>query len=80
MLNDQISIPLPCSDCLVTWIKADLEYENGTVADADSGLWLHHMVITSLTKKNILCPKNEVGDFFFASGNERTIADLSHAG
>jgi hypothetical protein len=34
----------PCDDCWITAFQGGLEYANGTIANADSGAWLHHMV------------------------------------
>ena len=39
------SITLPCTDCIITWMQADLQYTNGTTANANTGLWLHHTVM-----------------------------------
>jgi hypothetical protein len=61
----------PCTDCLVTWAQAGLEYPNGTVANANNGLWLHHAVFLNTQKPAITC-QSVKGDPFFASGNERT--------
>lgn len=66
----------PCTDCLVTWIQAGLEYPNGTVANADSGLWLHHTVFSNTQRTAIICPQPGSGDQFFASGNERSPANI----
>lgn len=73
-------LPLPCSDCLVTWMQAGLEYPNGTVANADNGLWLHHTVFSMYNKPNAVCKNKGGGDRFFASGNERTPFDLTANG
>jgi len=37
-------IDKPCSDCNILRQVGGLEYVNGTNANIDSGLWLHHMV------------------------------------
>jgi hypothetical protein len=66
----------PCTDCLVTWIQAGLEYPNGTVANADTGLWLHHTVFSNTQRTAIICPASSTGDEFFASGNERTPTNI----
>jgi hypothetical protein len=66
----------PCSDCLITWMQAGLVYPNGTYANANTGMWLHHTVLVSLGKPDAVCG-NEIGaERFFASGNERTIVDI----
>lgn len=61
----------PCNDCFVTWIQAGLEYPDGTEANADTGLWLHHIVTADLRKAPLTCPVHLEGDRFFSSGNER---------
>jgi len=70
----------PCTDCLVTWAQAGLEYPNGTVANANNGLWLHHTVFVNTQKTATICPQGIKGDPFFASGNERTPADICVSG
>jgi hypothetical protein len=67
---------IPCKDCLVTWIQAGLEYPNGTDANANTGLWLHHTVFWNNQRTAIICPQTEAGDQFFASGNERTPVNI----
>lgn len=80
MLGVQAHVPLPCSDCVITWMQAGLEYADGSRADAATGMWLHHTVFSTLTKPNGLCPGQRQGDWFFASGNERTPVDLCESG
>jgi hypothetical protein len=65
----------PCQDCLITFMQAGLEYPNGTVANADTNLWLHHTVFENIRRNMTTCP-GRVGDMFFASGNERTPIDI----
>src|SRR5689334_2601103 len=38
------STPLPCADCLITFMQADLEFTDGTPATASNGMWLHHTI------------------------------------
>lgn len=66
----------PCTDCLVTWIQAGLEYPNGTDANANTGFWLHHTVFSNTNRTAVVCPQSRIGDEFFASGNERTPANI----
>lgn len=33
----------PCEECTIVKIEAGLEYPNGTDANIDSGMWLHHV-------------------------------------
>ncbi len=73
-------VPMPCTDCLITWLQADLEYDDGTVADAETGMWLHHTVFSNTNRQSVVCPAMKHGDRFFASGNERTPASISADG
>lgn len=68
-------VEMPCTDCLITWMQAGLEYANGTTANANTNLWLHHTVFTNLGRAAAVCPGG-YGDEFFASGNERTAVDI----
>jgi hypothetical protein len=72
---------MPCRNCIITWMKAGLTYENGSEANAETGLWLHHVVLTNRGKNRDMrgCGKRR-GDRFFASGNERTEVDLGLSG
>jgi hypothetical protein len=36
-------IPKPCEECVLFRLQAGLEYPNGTSANIDSGMWLHHV-------------------------------------
>jgi len=51
---------MPCSNCYITAMQANIKYTDGREANIDTGAWLHHMV-SSMGIKPI-----------FASGNERT--------
>ena len=67
----------PCRDCFLTWMQMGLEYSDGTTADANTGMWLHHGVMVNRNQTDVVCQRHSYGQRFFASGNERTIADLS---
>jgi hypothetical protein len=67
---------MPCTDCLITFMQAGLTYPNGTYANADTGLWLHHVVLSNLGRPSAVCPTSDSGDRFFASGNERTAINI----
>lgn len=60
-------------------MQAGLEFEDGSKADADTGMWLHHVVFQNLNRKDSMC-RRTAGERFFASGNERTLIDLSSNG
>ena len=68
------SVTMPCTDCLITWMQADLHYVNGTEANTNTGLWLHHTVLANTAQKGLICPENV--ESFYASGNERTAVDI----
>ncbi|KAF2672376.1 hypothetical protein BT63DRAFT_452881 [Microthyrium microscopicum] len=79
----------PCEgDCTIMGMNAGLEYLNGTNANIDSGLWLHHMVLFNngpgredppCANRDVSVPHVTVGatshssERIFASGNERTV-------
>jgi hypothetical protein len=68
----------PCTDCLITFMQADLEYPDGSYANADTGMWLHHAVLVNLNEPDAVCASEP--NRIFASGNERTAADISNNG
>jgi len=61
----------PCTECMVTFMQAGLEYPDGSDANIGNGAWLHHMVMiaTGAGKKDKTCPIP--GERWFSSGNER---------
>ncbi|KAK4665969.1 hypothetical protein QC763_407975 [Podospora pseudopauciseta] len=65
----------PCYDCYLTAVKATLQYPNGTTANTNTSLWLHHVAIMNLVKSSTTCPDG--AEIIFASGNERTEAKIS---
>jgi len=84
----------PCENCYITSMNAGLEYVNGGNANISTGMWLHHMVLLDqgtntwdATCRNspFSLPHFAVGgsgsstERIFASGNERTVFDLSKA-
>jgi hypothetical protein len=75
----------PCEDCLITFMQADLEFPNGSYANADLGMWLHHVVQVDSAVDDTVCGKNVTKrrmapNRFFASGNERSAVHLSAQG
>ena len=67
---------MPCTDCMVTRAQVQLRYGDGSVADEDSGVLLHHLVLSNLARRDGACPERPVGERFFACGSERTVLDL----
>ncbi|KAF2665986.1 hypothetical protein BT63DRAFT_46045 [Microthyrium microscopicum] len=72
--NDQAA-EKPCTDCYITGLRAGLEYPNGTVANTNTGMWLHHAVLYDFGRQDLACATMPYR--FFASGNERSRLDLS---
>jgi hypothetical protein len=73
------NITIGCKDCTITYIQAGLEYPNGTYANANTSLWLHHVVLYNSANLDNVCGDNVLvaGERFFASGNERSPVSLS---
>ena len=72
----ELAVRKPCSDCIITWMQAGLEYPNGTYANANTGMWLHHILLVNTERQSSLCGLQYRGDRFFASGNERTAVNI----
>jgi len=75
----------PCERCLITFMQAGLEYQDGSYANADSGIWLHHVVQVDTAVDDTVCGKEITKqpispNRFFASGNERSPVHLSAQG
>ncbi|KAK5019617.1 hypothetical protein LTR16_000398 [Cryomyces antarcticus] len=67
----------PCTDCTVTWMQAGLEYPDGSHANANTSLWLHHTFLVNTNRVDSVCGADSPGERFFASGNEREAADIT---
>jgi hypothetical protein len=88
------SIAKPCTECTIVRQWAGLELPDGTNANIDKGLWLHHMVqlTTGSGRWDPTCygkaslPHTDVNaspsnsERYFSSGNERTIVSLDSIG
>jgi hypothetical protein len=70
------SVKFGCKNCTVTYMEAGLEYPNGTYANANTSLWLHHIVLYNLNNLDTVCGTEEFGERFFASGNERSPVNI----
>ncbi|GAA5121069.1 hypothetical protein [Haloechinothrix salitolerans] len=67
----------PCVNCYVTSVKPDLTYADGSSANYDTGVMLHHAVLFDRSKQDVTCGDSDsfyelTGRRIFASGNERT--------
>jgi hypothetical protein len=69
---------MPCNDCLITNWVASLEFNDGSTANANTGMWLHHVVYFNLNRTDTIC--DSYPDRFAASGNERTPVDITVGG
>ncbi|KAF2171563.1 hypothetical protein M409DRAFT_18675 [Zasmidium cellare ATCC 36951] len=78
MLEITDQIDPPCKDCLITFMQVALEYADGSDADADTGMWMHHFVFVN--DRETTYEGETEGHPFFASGNERTALDLTGGG
>lgn len=71
------NMKLPCTNCYLTAIQAGLEYPNGTVANSDTGAWLHHIVAYDQGKRDTVCSNTSMPLRVFASGNERAVLRIN---
>jgi len=71
----QFGVKRPCTDCFITSFKPGLVYTDGNPATMDTGVMLHHVVLTSQFRSDATCGNawlGLAGERFFASGDERT--------
>ncbi|MGQ0843941.1 MAG: hypothetical protein ACT4QF_07375 [Sporichthyaceae bacterium] len=70
------TIAKPCEDCYVTSVTPDLVMADGSRADMNDGVMLHHMVIFEPGKTDPTCGRSQgvgaLGRRIFAAGDERT--------
>ena len=68
--------PKPCTGCYVVGVEPDLVYADGRSANLDTGVMLHHAVFFASDRVDATCGGargfRELGERFFAAGNERT--------
>ncbi len=73
-------VPKPCENCFITSIEPRLVYEDGTRADMNTGVMMHHLLISEPAQTDVTCGRTDglgaVGRRFFASGDERTTVRL----
>jgi hypothetical protein len=70
-----VKIHKPCEECYLGAFQGGLEYEDGSEANVDTGMYLHHFVLVNNNKPDWLCGLR-VGAMFrpqyvYNSGNER---------
>src|SRR5262245_54715442 len=75
------SAPTPFTNCYITDIVPSLIFDGdannptGTVANPNNGAMMHHCVLVNPARTDAVCPtglQGQLGERFFASGNERT--------
>jgi hypothetical protein len=70
------NVPKPCDDCFILAAEPDLIYPDGSSANLDTGVMLHHAVFFNPSRTDTTCGGDEffrnLGERFLASGNERT--------
>jgi len=79
MGNFMLPVPLPCEDCIATSVVGSIAYSNGTAANVNTGMYLHHAVIFNNKSTSATCP-GPIPEPIFAIGNERMPNDLSLGG
>lgn len=74
------NLPMACSNCYMTGSAIDLVFDDGSSANLDKGVMLHHVVVFNSGRPDPTCapdtPIGALGERFFASGNERTPGKL----
>ncbi|MPZ00276.1 MAG: hypothetical protein GEU97_20290 [Actinophytocola sp.] len=69
----------PCVNCYITGIQPDLTYADGSRANYDTGVMLHHSVLFDRARSDVTCGDQLLGlagRRLFAAGNERTGGEL----
>lgn len=69
----------PCSNCYIVGMAPDLVYGDDSTANYDTGAMLHHAVLFNAAEPDATClgtPLGNIGERFFAAGNERTTFTL----
>jgi hypothetical protein len=69
---------MPCNDCLITNWQPGFEFRDGSIANADNGMWLHHIVFLNMNRTDTTCDK--FPDRFSVVTNERTPVDVTLKG
>lgn len=66
----------PCTNCFLTSLRPDLVYADGSPANLDTGVMLHHANWIQAGAGDVVCPSDSLwgrmGQRFYGAGNERT--------
>ena len=77
----RFDIPAPCNNCWITDMVPSLVYmgdanhPDGTVANLDTDVNMHHFVLINPGRTDPVCPgglQGQLGERFFAAGNKRS--------
>ena len=74
------NIAVPCKDCYVTWWTAGLEYPDGSHANANTSMWLHHLAVLNAKRRDVTCTERKAVERSLVSGNEREPIDMTANG
>jgi hypothetical protein len=70
-----VKIHKPCDECFLGAFQGGLEYEDGSEANVDTGMYMHHFVVVNEVKPDWLCGLRVGGmtrpQWIYNSGNER---------
>ena len=66
--------PTPCTNCRITDMVTNLVYADGTSANMNNGVLLHHVVFYNPANNGLVC--GQPGEPFTGAGNERTHVHL----
>ena len=69
---------MPCHECLITGYVPNVEFADGVTANANNGIYLHHIGLGNLNRTDAAC--DEWPDRWVTSGNERSLVDLTIGG
>jgi hypothetical protein len=70
-----LNAPVPCTNCYITDIIPNLVDTGGNTVNLAQDIMLHHFVLIDPSKQDVVCPgglQGQLGQRFFAAGNERT--------
>jgi hypothetical protein len=81
LTNFYYAVSKPCTNCYITGVTPNLQYDSGggnwVTSNYANGAMLHHFVIFNDARQDVTCGGTPIfnflglGDRFFASGNER---------
>lgn len=79
MVSTQMyNITMPCHDCLITGWSSDLQFLDGTSANANNKMWMHHTGLMNLNRTDQAC--EHWPERIAVNGNERSPFDFTLKG